>query len=96
MALRYFQSKDRTGNNRGFVFLKGQFQKARIAQLVEHDLAKVGVASSNLVSRSRKEEKDGELAKRLGRGLQNLLDRFDSDTRLQIKHPMYAIQLIIR
>lgn len=26
---------------------------ARIAQLVEHDLAKVGVASSNLVSRSK-------------------------------------------
>ena len=26
---------------------------AGIAQLVEHDLAKVGVASSNLVSRSR-------------------------------------------
>jgi hypothetical protein len=28
--------------------------KARVAQLVEHDLAKVGVASSNLVSRSVK------------------------------------------
>ena len=28
------------------------FLKAGIAQLVEHDLAKVGVASSNLVSRS--------------------------------------------
>jgi hypothetical protein len=28
--------------------------KARVAQLVEHDLAKVGVASSNLVSRSTK------------------------------------------
>ncbi len=27
--------------------------KAGIAQLVEHDLAKVGVASSNLVSRSK-------------------------------------------
>ena len=27
---------------------------AGIAQLVEHDLAKVGVASSNLVSRSKK------------------------------------------
>ncbi len=26
---------------------------ARVAQLVEHDLAKVGVASSNLVSRSK-------------------------------------------
>jgi hypothetical protein len=29
-------------------------QQARVAQLVEHDLAKVGVASSNLVSRSIK------------------------------------------
>ena len=28
-------------------------QVAEIAQLVEHDLAKVGVASSSLVSRSR-------------------------------------------
>ena len=28
---------------------------AGIAQLVEHDLAKVGVASSSLVSRSKKE-----------------------------------------
>ena len=28
-------------------------QKARVAQLVEHNLAKVGVASSNLVSRSK-------------------------------------------
>ncbi len=30
---------------------------ARVAQLVEHDLAKVGVASSNLVSRSKALEK---------------------------------------
>ncbi len=30
---------------------------ARIAQLVEHDLAKVGVASSSLVSRSKKPHK---------------------------------------
>ena len=47
---------------------------AGIAQLVEHDLAKVGVASSNLVSRSRflskesisKEEKAQCLAKSTG------------------------------
>jgi hypothetical protein len=39
------------------VLLKNRIQKfiARIAQLVEHDLAKVGVASSSLVSRSFKE-----------------------------------------
>ncbi len=30
--------------------------KAEIAQLVEHNLAKVGVASSSLVFRSKKEE----------------------------------------
>jgi hypothetical protein len=30
-----------------------ELQKAGIAQLVEHNLAKVGVASSNLVSRSK-------------------------------------------
>jgi hypothetical protein len=33
--------------------------KARVAQLVEHDLAKVVVASSNLVSRSKKPLKKG-------------------------------------
>ena len=32
---------------------------ARVAQLVEHDLAKVGVASSNLVSRSKGPLKKG-------------------------------------
>ena len=32
--------------------LESQADKAGIAQLVEHNLAKVGVASSNLVSRS--------------------------------------------
>ena len=31
---------------------KEKNKKARVAQLVEHNLAKVGVASSNLVSRS--------------------------------------------
>ena len=34
--------------------LRGLAFQAGIAQLVEHDLAKVGVASSNLVSRSIK------------------------------------------
>ena len=34
--------------------LFGTYVIARIAQLVEHDLAKVGVASSSLVSRSQK------------------------------------------
>jgi hypothetical protein len=39
---------------------------AKVAQLVEHDLAKVGVASSSLVSRSRcgfEHEKSGNTLK---------------------------------
>ncbi len=68
---------------------------AGIAQLVEHDLAKVGVASSSLVSRSKfwyrqfcryqpeKAAVFGALAKRLCSGLQIRLVRFDSGTRLQ-------------
>lgn len=36
----------------GFSFLTYWPQDARIAQLVEHDLAKVGVAGSSPVSRS--------------------------------------------
>ena len=35
-----------------FLPLQSQNQNAEIAQLVEHDLAKVGVASSSLVFRS--------------------------------------------
>ena len=54
-------------------------RKAGIAQLVEHNLAKVRVASSSLVSRS----KYGALTKRLCSGLQIRLARFDSGTRLQ-------------
>ena len=41
---------------------------ARIAQLVEHNLAKVGVASSNLVSRSRKASHFGGLFSLWGKG----------------------------
>ncbi|CDH07621.1 conserved hypothetical protein [Xenorhabdus bovienii str. oregonense] len=48
--------------------------------MVEHDLAKVGVASSSLVSRSKK----GALAEWPCSGLQIRLPRFDSGTRLQI------------
>ena len=38
--------------------------KAKVAQLVEHDLAKVGVASSNLVFRSNPFHKKGFIVKR--------------------------------
>ncbi len=67
---------------------------AGIAQLVERNLAKVEVASSSLVSRSKivVEGKPrlpffassyGALAKRLCTGLQIRRGRFDSATRLQ-------------
>src|ERR1700712_2004998 len=38
---------------------------AKVAQLVEHDLAKVGVASSNLVFRSNPFQKKGFIVKKL-------------------------------
>ena len=40
-----------------FIFAALKRKKAGIAQLVEHDLAKVGVASSSLVSRSLSSKK---------------------------------------
>ena len=57
------------------------FQKpfAGIAQLVEHNLAKVGVASSSLVSRSKN---NGWVAEWLCSGLQSRGRRFDSDPSL--------------
>ena len=71
------------------------YKCAGIAQLVEHNLAKVGVASSNLVSRSKLSdtislsqqaflfhEVTGRIAKRLCRGLQSLIDQFDSGSGL--------------
>ena len=39
---------------RGTNFAQGVKTNAEVAQLVEHDLAKVGVASSSLVFRSKK------------------------------------------
>ncbi|CAI4150057.1 conserved hypothetical protein [Alteromonas macleodii] len=59
--------------------------------MVEHDLAKVGVASSNLVSRSNLLEMSfnhapdasGGMAEWLCSGLQIRLSRFDSGFRLQ-------------
>ena len=64
---------------------------AGIAQLVEHDLAKVGVASSSLVSRSslpvspqtRIWSQKGWMAEWLCSGLQLRVRRFDSDSSLQ-------------
>ena len=58
---------------------------AGIAQLVEHNLAMVRVASSNLVSRSS--YTNGALVKRLYSGLQIRIVQFDSGTRLQLGEP---------
>ena len=63
---------------------------AGIAQLVEHNLAKVGVASSNLVSRSKLKRQQvaffllcGCVAEWLCSGLQSRVRRFDSGLSLQ-------------
>ncbi len=67
---------------------------AGIAQLVEHDLAKVGVASSSLVSRSKYWHSvvtlyavfaTGLVAEWSCSGLQSRVRRFDSDLGLQSK-----------
>ena len=47
-----------------FYLLKIRHLNAGIAQLVEHDLAKVGVASSSLVSRSKLKKSGLELIQR--------------------------------
>ena len=71
---------------------KDNGNSAGIAQLVEHDLAKVGVASSNLVSRSiialvrsSQSPLQGWMAEWLCSGLQLRERRFDSDSSLQLK-----------
>ena len=61
---------------------------AGIAQLVERNLAKVEVASSSLVSRSKfqtlyRGNPFGGMAEWLCSGLQSRVRRFDSDSRLQ-------------
>ena len=64
---------------------------ADVAQLVEHNLAKVGVASSNLVIRSGKTRalargsSHGGVAERRGSGLQSRLHGFKS--RLHLETP---------
>ncbi len=57
---------------------------ADVAQLVEHHLAKVGVAGSNPVVRSGKPVKasHGGLAERRGNGLQSRVHGFESRTHL--------------
>lgn len=59
---------------------------ADVAQLVEHHLAKVGVASSSLVIRSMAKQvtaqPHGGLAERRGSGLQSRIHGFESRTHL--------------
>ena len=68
---------------------------ADVAQLVAHNLAKVGVASSSLVIRSSAEvslrettargvKPHGGVAERLGTGLQSRLHGFESRRHLQV------------
>ncbi len=52
-----FCSKKCFAVKKTYVYLQPQTTQAEIAQLVEHDLAKVGVASSSLVFRSKTSEK---------------------------------------
>ena len=70
-------------------------QNADVAQLVEHHLAKVDVASSNLVVRSqdtvtaripRNPRLHGGLAERRGSGLQSRIHGFESRTHLGENH----------
>ena len=61
--------------------------QADVAQLVEHNLAKVEVASSSLVVRSERVSADpsnnGGLAERRGNGLQIRVHGFKSRTHLE-------------
>jgi hypothetical protein len=55
---------------------------ADVAQLVAHHLAKVRVAGSNPVVRSRGHEASGGVAERRGNGLQSRLHGFESRLHL--------------
>ncbi len=81
---------------------------ADVAQLVEHHLAKVRVAGSNPAIRSATKKRAvpvlvllfrisvavffGDVAEWLGRGLQNLVQRFKSARRLRSESALTALQ----
>jgi hypothetical protein len=74
---------------------ESRLRNADVAQLVEHHLAKVDVASSNLVVRSqdtvmalipRNRRLHGGLAERRGSGLQSRIHGFESRTHLGENH----------
>ena len=58
-------------------------EHADVAQLVAHNLAKVGVASSSLVIRSQVLPLNGGVAERRGSGQQSRLHGFESRLHLQ-------------
>ena len=71
---------------------------AEVAQLVEHDLAKVGVASSNLVFRSNPFHKKGFVFKRIiirsggGTGRHAGLKILFAATRVRVQVPPGALE----
>ncbi len=66
---------------------------ADVAQLVAHHLAKVRVAGSNPVVRSRGHAASGGVAERRGNGLQSRLHGFES--RLHLAHTNRAIGAVV-
>ena len=77
------------------------FSHAGISQLVERNLAKVEVASSRLVSRSKSSKgspgfpflsRFGAVAKRLCTGLQIRVGRFDSGPRLHMNQQVSPVR----
>jgi hypothetical protein len=85
---------------------ESRLRNADVAQLVEHHLAKVDVASSNLVVRSqdtvmalilRNRRLHGGLAERRGSGLQSRIHGFESRTHLGENHGfrLYRMQWAI-
>ena len=74
------------GSIRVNICFNGIFARAGIAQPVERNLAKVEVASSNLVSRSIFLAPLGGMAEWLCSGLQSRQRRFNSDSRLHFTH----------
>ena len=73
------------GNGRVGLYLSGRVfpgEYADVAQLVAHHLAKVRVAGSNPVVRSRGPAASGGVAERRGNGLQSRLHGFESRLHL--------------
>ncbi len=71
-------------------------ERADVAQLVAHNLAKVGVASSSLVIRSQGSNLNGGVAERRGSGLQSRVHGFESRLHLTAtKEVTWAIGAVV-